>query len=704
MQEIPVKKTKLTNEQLVSIIKAQRAQSLGDMNGDLSAERASSMDHYHGREYGDEQDGRSKVVSRDLSETVEWIMPALMKIFMQSGNIVEFTPVGQEDDQAAQQESDYVNHVIMNDNQGFMVAYDAIKDALLLKNGYFKHSWEESETVKESEYEGLSLEELQGMLQRLQYDGSEVEITGSEEKTVAIETPMGVVQMPTYDVKLRVTCKKGKVCVEAVPPEEVRVSKKCRGSLQDSPFTEHVTRKTRSDLMEMGMARDFVYDAPAYNESNQNSETTSRDSTSDESNSTDGAMIDRSMEEVEYCEAYLRVDYDGDGIAELRKIVTVGNKIPPGDEYNEPMDSVPMTGMVSKRVPHRHIGESLDDELEDLQRIKTVLTRQLLDNIYGTNNQEIIINERAHLPDFLVSLPNGVKRMKGDQPITGDVMPLMRQPIIDQILPALDYVDSIKENRTGINRSTTGLDPDVLKQSTKGAFMENINRASQKVEMIARMLAETGFRELAKRVHELVLKHQDKGKVARLRGKYVTVNPQEWRDRTDMVVKVGLGTGTGEEKRSNLMLLSGLQDRLMPMGLVGEKEAYALFTDMAETIGINLPEKYAINPDPQNERFQEVMKQRQGEQPNPLAEAEKVKGEMMLQREQMNIQLKAHLDMQSKQHEQSQALMQQRLDYANAEADRRSREAIATMQAEIKALMEGYKVDIGKPGIGAELQ
>lgn len=697
------KTNKMGDDELVAIIKSLRAQSLGDLNADLVSQRASAMDHYHGRPYGDEQDGRSKIVSRDLAETVEWIMPALMRIFLQSGNIAEFTPVGPEDEESAKQESDYVNHVIMNDNDGFLVLYDWIKETLLLKNGYVKHYWEENDKIRESEYEGQSAEELTMLLQRLRSAHSEVEILSANERKETIETPEGAQEVSVYDTKIRTKTIESKIKIEAVPTEEIRVSKKCRGSLSESPFVEHNPKKTRSQLLEMGMDREFVENAPAFNESSQTTASLARDSTSDESNSVDGMSADRSIEEVEFCEAYLQVDYDGDGISELRKVVTIGNKIPPGAEWNEQIETAPITGMVCKRVPHRHIGESLDDELGDLQRIKTVLQRQLFDNIYGTNNQELVINELAHLPDFMVSLPNGIKRIRGEMPVANAVMPLMRQPIIDQILPALDYVDSIKESRTGINKTSTGMDPDVLKQSTKGAFIENMNKASQKVEMIARMLAETGIKTLVQRVHELTIKHQDKPKIARLRGKYININPQEWRDRTDLTVKVGLGTGTGEEKRQNLTMLAQMQDRLMPMGLVGDSEAYNLFIDMSETLGVELPDKYAINPTQDNPKYQHLMQQKSQPPPNPMAEAEQVKGQFLMQRDQAKGQLDFALEQMRTQSEHSMQMMQMRMEQMNSDAERRSREAIAVMQAEIKAMMDGYKIDIGKAGVGAEI-
>jgi len=697
----------MQDTELLAILDAHRRQSIGGDSTDISQERAAAMDHYHGRPYGDEQKGRSQVVSKDLSDTIGWIMPAVMKTFLQGGTLAEFAPAGPEDEEAALQQSEYVNHVIMKDNPGFILMHDLVKDTLLLKNGYIKHWWDESEIIREVEYSNLSEMELAQLMQELEQEG-EVEVLEQEAESLgltnSVDAEGNLVEEFQYEVKLRLTKKTNRVRIEATPAEEIRISTRARYGTQDSTYIEHVTVKTRTDLIEMGMDEDFVNSLPAYNSSTGDKQEHARDSVSDESaNSGDAIGFDRSMDEIEYGEAYVRVDYDGDGKAELRRIITCGNKIPPGDEWNEVVDCVAITSMVSKRVPHRHIGESLDDDLADLQKIKTVLTRQLLDNVYLTNNQQTVINELAHIPDFLQSLPGGIKRVKTDGPVTGMVEPLVTTPIMNQVLPAIDYIDTVKDSRTGVNKLTTDVDPDVLKDTTKGAFMEGINRASQKVEMLIRMMAETGVKELVLRVHELLLKHQDKSRIVKLRGKYVEINPTEWRERTDLTVKVGLGTGTEEERRQKLALVSSLQDKMIQAGLVGPQQAYKLFNDMLETMGLEASDKYAIDPD-SDEYKQMVQASQNQQQPNPLAEVEQVKGEYQLQSQQMANQYKLALEQMKADYEQAKKLFETQARASDAEADRLSRETIEAAKLEIKAMLEGFKIDLGRSGIGEGLQ
>lgn len=679
---------------LLKIIETHRKNALGDSSSSLSVERAEAMDHYHGRPYGDEQEGRSQVVTKDLAETVDWIMPPIMKSLTQSGGVVEFDPAGEEDEAAALQETDYINHVLMKDNDGFLVIHDWVKDCLLLKNGYVKHFWDESVRTTEEERSGITIMELTQYQYDLEKEGAEFEVLEQSSEIIDGEE--------LFEVRLRVTRKKGKICVEAVPTEEIRISKTARRGTQDATFIEHFTPKTRSDLIEMGMDKDWVNSLPANDEAETERNELARNSTQSEDDD-ENRTSDKSMDEIEYNEAYLRVDYDGDGKAELRKVITCGDKIPPGEEWNEVIDTIPITSVTSKRVPHRHIGESLDDDLADLQRIKTVLTRQMLDNIYITNNQEWVVNNRVHLPDFVESLPGMVKRVNDDLPVEGSVMAVPTKSIVAEILPAIDYINSVKDNRTGINKLSTDIDPDILKQSTKGAYAEAVSRASQKVEMIIRMIAETGVKELALRVHELSIKHQDKKRVIKLRGRYVPINPQEWKERTDMTVKVGLGTGTEEERRQRLSIITDLQAGLKEAGLVGPQQAYNLFDDLAEALGAENATRYAM--DPQGDEYKALQQAlaQQGPPPNPLAEVEKIKGEFAIEREQLKSQFQGALEQMKKDRESELEVMKIQVDDANKEAERVSRETIEEARLEIQAMIAGMKVDIGKPGLAAEL-
>ena len=616
------------NDLLASINSLSR-DALGGNDTELATDRAKSMDRYYGKPYGNEREGRSSIVSRDLAETVDWIMPSLMRIFFQSGLPVEFDAVGKEDEPLAEQESDYTNYVITKQNNGFMVFYDVFKDALLLKNGYFKTYIEEVEDSNVEAYENLLEEQLMFLIQSLDDAEIEYEIIKQDERP----SPEGVM----YDIKIRITEKKNRVILEAVPPEKLRISKRCRGDLDKADYIEYFDEKTRSDLISMGMNRKFVEDLPASQQSHEDHEQQELSRTRYEDDYDEYETIDKSMELVEYRECYVFVDFDDDGKAERRKVIIVGNKIPDGDDWNEEVDMQPFSYLTPKRMPHRHVGESLDDDLKDLAEIKTALQRGMLDNTYGLTNTEWLVNKRVNLDDFLTSTPLGIKRVDDKLPVTGSAEPVIKPNILDKVLPCIGYFDGVLANRTGVKPGITGVDPDILQEVREKPFQEAASQANAKIEMIARLFAEVGVKDCFLKVHALIMKYVDKKEIVKLRGEYVTIDPREWKNRKDLTINVGLGTGTKDEIKANAILLSQAQEQLSQMGMVEPKHKYNTFVKLCKSLGELNPTKYVT--DPNSPEFQQKM-QNQKPPPNPMAEAEAVKAEAAKQIEQLRGQIK----------------------------------------------------------------
>ncbi|HEU4636889.1 MAG TPA: hypothetical protein VFS41_11960, partial [Edaphobacter sp.] len=318
---------------------------------------------------------------------------------------------------------------------------------------------------------------------------------------------------------------------------------------------------------------------------------------------------------------------------------------------------------------------------------------QLLDNIYVINNSQWVVNERVNLKDFLTSTPGGVKRVKGDGPVGDAVSPVVATPILDKILPAIDYWDKTKEIRSGV-RPGSDMDPDVLKETTKGAFLEHLNRASQKIEMITRMLAESGVKEAVLQCHGILVRHQDQPRTVQLRGKWVPVNPQEWKERTDLSVKVGLGTGNEEEKRQKLMLLAQLQFQLLQAATQAPPQVYAkmyaLFEDMAKAMAFELPEKYALAP---NGPEYMQMKQAQAQQPNP--EMQKIQAQEATKQHAAQMQAQVDQNRQEWESRQQAAKMQMDMALERLKADMQmqlEREKVA-MRAEVDTLIARIKAE-----------
>ncbi|MHB1798555.1 MAG: portal protein [Vulcanimicrobiaceae bacterium] len=679
---------KFSDDQLLSMIRTHEAQAMGGSTqaaslstpgttvsyGPLDVERAQAMDYYHGRPIGNEMPDRSQVVSQDVRDVIEWIKPQILRMFLDTDDLVRFSPRNPQDEQQAEQESDVINYVLMEQNNGAMVLHDVLMDALLLKNGYVKVWWDYQRHEETEKYTGLSEDQLTYTIQQIEQDGDEATIVGKQEKDGFVQLPDGTQQpVVTYDVTIQRMRKEGRVFAECVAPEDILVSPRTRGDLQDSPFVAHKLKLTRSELKERYKPDDEEgsTDADVWN-----IQSIARSDTVDELAGRDDT-IDKSMQEVDVLECYMRVDDDGDGFAELRKIVRAGSKI----VTNEGVPEVPFAYAVPVRMPHRHLGISLFDLLKDIQDIKTTLIRQTLDNSYLVNNGRVVVNDaNVNIQDLLVSRPGGIVRTSG-MPMQ-DVSPLQTQPIAQMLLPVVEYVDSITAQRTGISPSTQGLDPDTLTGSTAQAYNNAMNAATGKVELMARLFAEC-VRQMAILAHGCFVRNQDKPLILKLRNTWVPVDPTTWRQRFDCTVNVGLGTGSRSQMRSNLMLMGQMQQAAAQVGIVQPANVYALASQMAKVLGFKNPEDFFT--DPSSRQFQQQQAQKQQAQPDPKVQAAQITQQGQIAKAKLTAQADlAEIAAQTQMHERELQLQAQ-IEAGKAGADLQK----ATMGAHADVLQAG---------------
>jgi hypothetical protein len=495
--------------------------AVGYASSELSDQRKSAQEAYYGQPYGNEVEGRSSYVSRDVAETIEWIMPSLMRVFTGGDNIVKFEPQGPEDEKNAQQATDYINYIFQRENQGFLTLYTWFKDALLFKNGFVKVYWEEYTEYKNENYENLTDDEFAMILQQAQPEVLEHTET---------EGPQGKL----HAVKLRTNEKSGKCCIVPIPPEEVLVSKNPIFPLHQNRFRAHRRRVTISELKQMGFED---VDDLADNEVDFNQERIARFAF-DETDSVGNEEKDKASREVWLAECFLDLDVDGDGIAEERTIIMAGNKI----LQNEEGTTATLISITPIPLPHKLYGMSEADLVLDLQLLKSTVFRQILDNMYLANNgRYMALDGMVNIDDLLTSRPGGIVRVK-----TFDAVKPMQPPLLGA--PAfnlLEYIDTIKENRTGVTRYNQGIDADSLNKTASG-INQIMSASQQRTELIARVFAETGVKDLFYAILENVQKHQDKAKVIRLRNEWVQMDPREWKNKFDLTVMVGLGTGSKE--------------------------------------------------------------------------------------------------------------------------------------------------------------
>ena len=613
------------------IVRNEIEQALGHYDTEYSQDRIDAMDYYLGEPFGNEQPDRSQVVSTEVSDTIEHIMPSLMRIFTQSDEYVRFAPQGPEDVIVAEQASDYCNWVINNDNRGFEIMHNWFKDALILKTGVVKFYWDETTDIETEEYADLNDEELTVILA-----DPEVEIIEQDERTIGEDmiTPDGmVVPAPVlYDIKVKRTKTNGSVKIENVPPEEFLITSRAK-SLEDADFVAHRSSMPLSDLIQMGYDRNEVEQYAGVSDVETSEERTSR--FEDLEGGAPYDSLDPTMRDVLVTECYIRSDYDGDGVAEFRRVLTVGNGYHVLE--NEECDHIPFAILSPILMPHRAIGRSVAELVMDVQLIKSTLMRQLLDNIYNTNNARVVAVEgQVNLDDLLTNRPGGIVRTR----TAGAVQPLQVPEVSSSVFPALNYMDSVREQRTGISKQSMGLDADAL-QSTTATAVAAMQAASQgKIEMIARVFAETGVRALFRGILHLVTKYQNKEKIIRLRNQFVSMDPRQWDNMYDVQINVGLGTGQREQQLATLFQIAAKQEGIMAtMGpnnpIVTPIQYRNTLSKIAELSGFKDASEFF--QDPRN--APPPPPQQQGPNPQMQMEMAKAEQELALKREKMQLEL-----------------------------------------------------------------
>jgi hypothetical protein len=620
--------------QLNSIVSSEIRDSLNHFDTEFSQERIRAMDFYLGEPMGNEVEGRSQVISTEVSDTIEAIMPNLMRVFTANDQYVRFNARTSEDQQKAEQITDYCNYILNHDNSGYKILHNWFKDALLFRLGVVKYYWDESEDIREEEYENLNETELAALLAN-----PDMEIIGvvNEQAASYMEDETGeMVPMDmTYSLKVRITEKTGKIKVENVPPEEFLVNRRAT-SLEDAHFVAHRTVMTVSVLVAMGYDRDIVEAHAGTSSIDVDEERTNRFQDIEANTGTDAA--DPTLAEVIYYECVMRVDYDGDGIAELRRVCAIGEG---GDEilHNEPFDHIPFAVVSPVLMPHRLIGRSVYDMTEDLQVIKSTLLRQYLDSVYSSTLPRMgVVEGQVNIDDVLDGTAGGIIRMRQQ----GMIQPITGTPVGGEVRPLMDYIDSIKEQRTGMSKASQGLDANALQSTTASAISATVRGAQVKLESYARTMAECGVKDLFKGLLHLITKYDQKPRIVRLRNNFVPIDPREWHSEFDVVVQVGLGTADDEQKIAFLTQIAAKQEQiLMQLGPNNPAVSMAQYVNtlrsIAEIGGFKDADQFFNSPQ-QIQMAQQQMAQ-QPQQDANATEMAKLQQEMALKRERMMMEL-----------------------------------------------------------------
>ena len=636
----------ITDQELRTLVDNEIRESMGELSGELADERARAMDYYHGEPVGKlaaPSSDRSSVVMTTVRDTVEWLKPELMRVFAKADKVVEFQPVSAEDEQQAEQETQAVNHIFWRQNNGFLLLYTAFTDALLQKTGVFKWWIEESEHRTREEYDGLTDIKLQQLeadpdLEAIEREPSEVPSLGG---------------MPLHHVVFERVAKRKRIKVEVIPPEEFLISGDARSLniAEDMPrFVGHYTEKTQTELLEMGFSpQDVELMARGGGEfvEQWDEEYFARYNLTDEQQHIYDTEGHESQRKIKLVEGYMQVDKDGDGYAELLKVWRAGDFC-----QDEECDQIPFSAITPNILSHKFYGMSIADMVEDLQEIATTVLRSGLDNLYQTNNMRPIINKRVDLDSLLVSRPGAPIYVDDQDPVQGAVEPFAPPPMWKDMLPFMEWQDGVRKDRTGVGDEVMGLDPQTLSNANTGVVMQAFEAARSKIELIARIFAETGIKWLFQGIHELCRKSYDQPLRYKLRNQYVEVQPTEWLERDDITVSVGTATGSEQRELAALQRIGELQQAMIAAGGLGvtviPSNVHKMSVDTIEAMGKKDAESYFFDPMlRQNPQVMQLVQAQLPQQQDPSSgliqanmQIEQGKSQVEMAKAQMQAQLK----------------------------------------------------------------
>lgn len=578
----------LDDERLAELITAQERAASSFANANLSAQRANALKYYLGEPFGNEVEGRSQVVSTDVFEAVEGMLPSLLEIFLASNKLAECEANGPEDEAEAKQQTDVANHIIFKQNNAALIFYTWFKTALLQKTAVVKTYYETEDEYRIDQWVQLTEEEFGKIV-----SDKNVQPIEYWDEVIELVTPDGQqAQIPGFGLKARVLHKREKVCIKPIPPENFVVSvRQATLDLNDCEFCAHREKKTGTDLLEMGVEPDFlegVGDEDAGLEFTE--EAIARDLYNNVANR-DTSNEDPSMREYWVSDGVIMVDYDGDGIAELRHFIKIGNKV----WLNEETDSVPFSAICPILLPHQFYGLSIADETMDIQFNKSVLWREMLENLYLVNRPRTeVVEGQVNMDDLLTARPNGIVRVRAPNMLK----PLETNFVARDSFGMIEYMDGVRETRTGVTRYNQGLDADSLNKTAHG-IQSILGQSMKRLEMVARLFAETGVKDLVRKVLHCVAKSGMKQVIVKLTNGYVSVDPREWTNQYNININVGLGTGTKDRQIQMLTMLSQKALELKQTGrgyLISEQNDYNLFTKLAEAAGFKNPEVFITDP------------------------------------------------------------------------------------------------------------
>lgn len=648
---------KYTKSELATLLQTQLRQALGAPGSDISDERLRNLQFYKAEAIGElaasSIPDRSSIVTSDVADTVEWMLPSLLRVFATSQDSMECEAKRPEMTQTAKLCGEYLRQIFWKRNHGFTVLQQWFKDALLQKVGFLRVFWEEEMVDSEESYSGLLLEQVEELLK-----DPAVELVEKAER--APEMIQGQ-PVELWDVTIKRTETVG--CCKVLPcaPEEMRIHRDARYG-QEMPFIAHVRRRRRADLEADGYDLSDVSASDTW--SSEDVERHERDGwtrTEDEGE----------LEEFECSDCFIRLDQDNDGIPEWRHVFMIGETV----MTDEKADDHDFVYFCPIPMPHTFFGLCPADQAIGPQRLSTSLVRAMLDNTYMLVNQRVgVIEGQVNLDDVMNSRPGGLVRMKNPNAI----FPIVQPGIGQDAYQMVEWGNQWRENRTGFTRNSQGLKADTLNDQTATGTLALIEKGDQRIELIARVAADS-VRILFEKILKCVCKYQNKADQVELFGQWIQIDPREWANAYRISVNVGLGTGSKDRQAQVLMQLGAMQNALIQQGIVAPQAAITLATKYADAAGLTAPEQYFPPAPPRPPQPPEAVIKAQADQ-----QIQQVKLQADAQIEQMRTQSQAQL-------ERERMAMQQQTDIVRQQAEAEQQRMKIEQEAQLAAVKLQYE-------------
>lgn len=692
----------MSETQLTSVVKALLMDAI-DYRDEISAMRVATTSAYEGDPYGDEVAGRSTFVTREVRDAVETAKPQLMRLLFGSYQMIEFTPATPDDVDFARDATNYAYHVVNNDNRGYMEMLSAVEDMLIRKTGVLKAWWQVDETPVMTKHRGLTKQDLDILAADEEVTVIEAELSGD---SAAPETPdpstsvadqqalqqraaQGAFEpVELYDAEITRVRTKGRVAFEAVPPEEYVVSRDAKSGAT-ATLSGHYRPVTLSDLMVMGYEWDEVEDLGGSSDNDMDEEEEEARSVGVTTTDTVEDGGDPSQAKVDFAELWVNVDFDGDGIAERRRICVAGSgfKI----LTNELADYSQIVDICGSPVAHQVIGRSLGELVEDLQHLKTMTLRNVMDSLASAIHPDIeMVEGQVNVDDVLNTELGRVIRVKNP-----GMLRYLSQPFLGkEAFPVLQYLDTATESRTGMNQAAEGLNADALQSTSTQAIQNASQAATSRIEFIARTMIEGGLNEFFKLILRLAVQNVDRDVWIRVNRRFKKVNPASWDVDMGVEPAIALGAGNMETRITMLRELAAKQEQAIQTGgpnnpVAGLPEYRNTLAEIARLSGLVDVDRYLRDPtDPQYQPGPQP--------PSPeqiLAEAEQTRMAREQDRKDQEFLVEAWKSVQEDDRQRDKIMAdaylkaeELRLKYGNAQAE----QFIARVKADTEATREQH--------------